>query len=346
MTTVDQFAQQIERDANPMLASLNINATQYPDKPTGTYTGFYELDNCIKFIYDGWYVVLTGIRGHGKTTWIRQLVLSAYFQNRKPFYFCGEEYSEKELVNLVKLLSKPDEIIASIDEFSDKVIYLPTRESFERNKKILDGKIKLSSYFDLEKIKRAMKADNKFKPIRYLVFDEMKRAYANGCRFFMLDNLMKLTSDAGDKNIFNAQLEVVDECLKFTRDYKTPVILVNHPNESGKTSAGRGEIVNGADAHFNIRRLMDEGETNKMRELLGDDCPIELKNEVSGYISILKGREDSTLGRLLPLTWDKERSALLSMTTKIDHNKTHAYWTKAYSRYSDDDIPDYDKQYK
>jgi len=270
----------------------------------GIPTGLIELDYRIGGFREGWYIVLTGSTGHGKTTLTRELVVSAAARKHKVFYFVGEESLETETRNMARIGAAPDEVEV-IPGLAGRKYYRPTEARYKKFQNALGDWITFISYYDIVNIIEEMQGMN----VETIVDMNIAEALRDGVRFFVLDNLSKLIEQDGNK-VFDAQRRIIRKIQRLCRKYNATVLLVTHPNKRGDAVGGISEIINHADCVLQIKRLLEED--NRSRYF--SQFPSTVAEKASGVLSIVKAREEGMLGKI-PLMWDPERGALLNVTT-------------------------------
>ena len=280
---------------------------QFKKTTVGAMTGFADLDYFIGGIRAGWYYVLSGATGHGKTTLVRQIVLALVQQKFKPYMFIGEESLLVELRNMARI-NATDAEINRVVGLAGRFYFEPTPERFEAFCAEMELKgLVAESYYDLTA--RASQI-GLHKPLYELVLMEMEAAYRKGSRVFIVDNLSRITEDFTGKQVFDAQKKAVNAIQKFVKKKNTPVILVTHPNKTGDQVSGISEIQNHADCVLYLRRFVED----KDRERYTKGMPFGIAADANGMLFVVKAREDGILGRV-PLQWDEKNGQLINLST-------------------------------
>ena len=81
----------------------------------GVLTGFVTHDYNDSGMKEGCLTLVTGVKGAGKTTFIRQVILACAFQKVKTYYFIGESSMSTEKRNLARLCASSGEITRTMN---------------------------------------------------------------------------------------------------------------------------------------------------------------------------------------------------------------------------------------
>ena len=292
----------------------------------GASTGFITHDRNDGGLKEGCITLVSGIRGHGKTTWIRQILVAVARQRIRSSYFIGESSMQEEKRAMVQLTCQPHQIFAR-ENLGGRVIYEPTQEAVEQFNKHFEGYI---SMCDTSSFRN--------KPIFKSLLDDMVLRAKGGTKIFVLDSLMVLCSKNGNE-VFTEQKYIMQMLSRFVKRFKAHVILVAHPNKGGVEISGATEIQNLADTIVRYARV----NPSEIENSIG--LPDYAFNDVTAVIFNEKVRNNGTRDPIF-LKWDVKRGAVIEMTMNRKAKEDLFYWSDCYSRMSDEDVPDYDKQYK
>lgn len=195
---------------------LNTDNIKINVKVEREYTNISELDYLLKGIEYGKLSLWSGITNHGKTTLMIQFAKECLKQNKKIFYFSGEQTSSEFKNYLyVGMCSK------------QQLDFIPD----EHNPKIYDvkPKDKVIDYFDNIYKNNLFVYDNETtnNTITNMI-KTMNFAYKQGVRIFFIDNFMQL--DNSEK--LEEQTRIVEMFKRFARDKNVIVNLVAHPRKT------------------------------------------------------------------------------------------------------------------
>lgn len=236
-------------------------------------TNIKEIDKVIHGMFHTQLVVLTGKRGNGKSTFMSQLVCEALEQNETVFIYSGElaDYHFKRWLDFQ--LAGSNHIVATDNEYGDKV-YSLADDTVEQINKWYRGK--------------AYIYDNSFIPedgeeLESLITTVEKVIIQYDVKFICIDNLMTAMEVITEQsNLYLAQSNFVGKLKKIALKYDVTVLLVAHPRkgdaEIGNDDvAGSSDITNKADIVMSYQRIDDNDDYN-------------------GRLSIMKNRNNN--GRL------------------------------------------------
>lgn len=215
-------------------------------------TGIKELDIYTRGIKQSELLVIAGDNASGKTTLVKQLMLSAVQQEKKVWVFNGEITPEIFKEDLYLQANGTEKLVRVEDlkvegEFDWKV----NDENYTKIDKWLSGKMKIFSSEE-----RAIEENIKKNMI--IAVTKMN------CFLFVIDNLSVITFPASQP-LHHMQGEFVVWCKEFARKYGVSVILVNHMTKSTDTTKktkgnikGSGIITDIADMVIAIHRNSDK----------------------------------------------------------------------------------------
>ena len=253
-------------------------------------TGYKVLDKILYGSLMGTFTILTGKSGGGKSTIANQLcVLSPLEQGYKTMIYSGE-LSSPQLKNwIIKPFAGLNHSFGWQKE-NMPMAFAVTKEakkaisSFYKNNIIL--------YNDEDNLSAAGTD----------ILSQMEYAYKRfGCKVFLIDNLMTVSTDNDDEDLWKSQKEFVKKLLKFTNKYKVNVTLVAHPKKPSKGEEPGVYSVHGASELVNL-----------CHRLLWVD---RLEKDPEGFdanIKIIKDRTTGQAGRECKLYYDKRTMRLYS----------------------------------
>lgn len=220
-------------------------------------TNIRELDRVTGGLIYGQLILLTGRRGHGKSTFMSQLICEALDQGESVFVYSGElpDYHFKRWLDLQ--LAGYSNLIQSVNEFGDLVYDIHP-----------DALARINEWY----AELAYIYDNNWMPENESECESVLQTVESavrqyGCRLVCVDNLMTAMDFSGDDdNIYTAQSRFVGALKRIATKYEAVVILVAHPRKtknggfSNDEVSGSGDITNKADVVLNYERTEDEEE--------------------------------------------------------------------------------------
>ena len=243
-------------------------------------------DIMYKFLF-GSVVLVTGMRGAGKSTMINQLfVCDPLDRGYDIFLYSGELYAPI-LKSWLERTMAGREHIKSIDSF----VHLVEEETLGKMRKWYSNRVWIYNEADNDAdriLEKAIATTRKY-----------------GVKVWVLDNLMTLDINADDRNINIKQKEFIVKLKSYACMYNVLIILVTHPRKlmSGAQLttddiAGSGDLGNMAHYIMSVRRFNDqekEGEADgrggykKGKEPINEDSEIRImKNRYTGKIGAAK----------------------------------------------------------
>ena len=284
-------------------------------------TGYHEIDSALGGgICFGQVCLLTGKRGHGKSTFMSNICANALEQDIGFFAYSGElaDYHFKRWLNCQ--LAGNDYMTADKNEFGDTVYTIDS----EANRKISEWYRGRAFIFDNGCLDVDSDEENK------AITDIVKEVAARrNVKLICIDNLMTAMDTVDDQNNLNlAQSNFVGELKKIAVKYDVAIILVAHPRKSGKDQqvdfdnddvAGSGDITNKVDIVMNYGRARD-----------GADHDSELsisKNRLAGTLRMGKNR--------IMLNYSAKTKRVVGMRELGKHYG----WEKGYADGSKIDVP-------
>jgi archaellum biogenesis ATPase FlaH len=241
--------------------------------------------------------LLTGKRNQGKTTFSRQLIIGAAKQNIKVFAWYGEGTKEMEKGYLARLVAKDDEIVTS-DNGYGRTIWSAGPEAERRYDETL-GKL-IDMY-----VKPLRLSIPVFKDLLSRMTDKARQ----GTRLFIIDNMMKLTSDQSDTN--SAQQRIISSLKEFCDYHEANIVLIAHPRkgDGDQSVSGAMEQENTADTILRFKRIFDQSSIADNKD---DFPPHELPNVTAVVINekVRDGGKDN----MMYMEFDHTRQANIEIT--------------------------------
>lgn len=272
-------------------------------------TGFKDFDEEIGGFYLGQFIILSGKRGEGKSTFLSQIIANVIDDGEKVFIYSGElanhqfKYwlylqvaGNENIINTNRELYLDKETIKKIDDWCHDKAY------------IFDNKIIDNKEIDLIKIIEET----------ILIYD---------VKMVCLDNLMTALIDNLENDYFRKQSKFVTELSKLSKKYNVIIILVAHPrktngNFSNDDVSGSGNVTNLADVVLNFGRATREEE------------------EEQGYNNYLCVTKNRLNGKLL--IDDRSLKIIYSFKSKRMQSKKYINCKKIYKCFLYDNLEDID----
>ena len=280
-------------------------------------TGIKRLDNLTGGFYPGQFVILTGERGRGKSTFASQLVVNAARDNVKSFIYSGEmpnaavkEWIERQIagpdgINLEVLPSGYEKThinamyLDDIAAWHEGMIYIYDTDALIN---IEDDGVEKDL---LGKVKKAI--------VQY------------GCRFIVIDNLMTALDDNLSFDIYRQQAIFVKKLKRMAVRFGVVILLVAHPKKAPKNSQGFEN-----DDVFGTSNI-----TNFADIILRYDVPSKKAQDADNRIlELTKGRRDGRKGKF-EMFYDFKSKRISDNKAKLDD----ALLAQVEFSELDDDIP-------
>lgn len=208
----------------------------------GVETGFGQIDKLIEKMYFGQLILLTGERGHGKSTLAMQFGARAVDAGVNTFFYSGElvdwmfkAWMERQMAgrrHINTIVSRDGErVFASVDG-----AILPRLEQWYQDKLYLynNALVEYEGGSLLNTIEMAI--------IR------------NGCKFLVIDNLMTAMNDDLGADLNRQQTRFVKELARIAKEHGVIILLIAHPKKIGKEQSFDNDDVSGSS---NITNLCD-----------------------------------------------------------------------------------------
>lgn len=224
-------------------------------------TNIPDIDRVIGGLVMGQVVLLTGKRGHGKSTFMSQMVCEALEQGENVLVYSGElaDYHFKRWVDYQ--LAGSENIGSYLNMFGD----------YEYT--IAEGVTqKISDWYR----GRAYIYDNNWLPDEGIEFESLtetieKTIRQYGTRVICVDNLMTALDVVSEKDqLYLAQSNFVGKLKKIAIKYDVVIILVAHPRKSNNEFSnddvsGSSDITNKVDVVMSYQRVEDDDCDSKVQ---------------------------------------------------------------------------------
>lgn len=260
------------------------------------YTNIKELDYLTKGIEYGKITIWTGVTNAGKTTLVTQFARECLLNNKKIFFFAGEQSASEFKNYLYITMCKHNEIEFKEDKHNPTI----------RDYKPIDSKIN--------------EFDNKFKNQIYLydnnnknhtlnsILKSMEYCISKGVRIFFIDNFMQIENTEK----LEEQTNIMEKIKQFAMRNNIIINLVVHPrkmlNRTSRLSlfdiSGSQNISNKASNIISIMRtdnLCKEDYETIKKELSKNFFDIE---ECNSVIEVLKTKGNG--GKMVGLKYNIE----------------------------------------
>ena len=278
------------------------------------YTNLNELDYLTKGIEYGKITIWTGVTNAGKTTMVTQFARECLLNNKKIFFFAGEQSASEFKNYLYITMCKPNEIDYTEDPHNKTI----------RDYKPIESKIK--------------EFDVKFKGMIYLydnnnknhtlnsILKSMEYCISKDVRIFFIDNFMQIENTEK----LEEQTNIMEKIKQFAMRNNIIINLVVHPrkllNRTARLSlfdiSGSQNISNKASNIISIMRTdnlsKDDYEMIK-KELEKNFYDIE---KCKSVIEVLKTKGNG--GKMLGLNYNSENKTYeeVGRDWNINQNKT------------------------
>ena len=260
------------------------------------YTNIKELDYLTKGIEYGKITIWTGVTNAGKTTMVTQFARECLLDNKKIFFFAGEQ-SASEFKNYLYITMCKQNEIEYIEDPNNKTIrdYKPIDSKIEEFDALFKNKIYLYDN------------DNKNHTINS-IFKSMEYCIKKGVRIFFIDNFMQIENTEK----LEEQTNIIEKIKQFAMRNNIIINLVVHPrkmlNRTSRLSlfdiSGSQNISNKASNIISIMRTdnlsKDDYETIK-NELTKNYFNIE---DCQSVIEVLKTKGNG--GKMVGLIYNSE----------------------------------------
>lgn len=290
--TINSIAK-LENANDELIEIQNIGKLEKNERE---YTNIKELDRLTKGIEYGSISLWSGITNSGKTTMMIQFARECIKNNKKIFFFAGEQSAEQFKNYLYVTMCEKRELEFVKDEHNEFIYDVKPK-----NEKIneLDEKYKDMVY--------VYNNDNEHHTIKSLI-KVMNMAIKKGVRIFFIDNFMQIDNTEKLEN----QTNIIEQIKQFTMRNKIILNLVVHPRKNSNYTAmlnlfdiaGTQNISNKASNIFNIIRtdiLNDDDKKYIGKILAKNNYDI---NYCDGVIEVLKTKGNDC--KMVGLNYNKE----------------------------------------
>jgi len=244
-------------------------------------TGFYDIDSALGGgICFGQVCLLTGKRGHGKSTFMSNIVANALDQDVGVFAYSGElaGYHFKRWLNCQ--LAGDNYMLTEKNEFGDDTYTIDPAIS----KRISEWYRGKAYIYDNGYVEDGEETEKLTDIVREV-------ASRRNVKLICIDNLMTAMETVNDQsNLYLAQSNFVGELKKIAVRYDVAIILVAHPRKRGKDEtefdnddvSGSSDITNKVDIVMNYARAKEGADY---------DCELEIsKNRLAGTLRMGTGK--------------------------------------------------------
>ena len=224
-------------------------------------TGYYEIDSALGGgICFGQVCLLTGKRGHGKSTFMSNICANALEQDLGIFAYSGElaNYHFKRWLNCQ--LAGNDYMVTGKNEYGDDIYTIDPAIS-KRISEWYRGKAYIYDY-------RIAEDDDEIETLTGVIKDVASR---RNVKLICVDNLMTAMDTVTEQsNLYLAQSNFVGELKKIAVKYDVAIILVAHPRKNGANESGfdnddvsgSGDITNKVDIVMSYGRASEGADHN------------------------------------------------------------------------------------
>lgn len=260
-------------------------------------TGITELDSVIGGYYFGQLILITGLRGDGKSTFASQEASIALHQNISCFAYSGELSGWYYKMWMNRQVAGPNNIM---QDTRTSEYYLTDRtlakvDEFYKNKGM--------TLFD-----NTVVGTDEYRGILDVIEQAIKK---NGSRALFIDNLMTAIDDDMSSDLYRAQSNFVKQLALFAKKYNVLIFLIAHPRKTSNAEftnddvAGSSNITNLVDVVLNYSREKPdkEGYVDENIRVLR-----VLKNRLTGKLN-LQG---------IRLKYDDASKRIASVNKKFD----------------------------
>ena len=219
---VQKLIEAINKDSQKKI--VNLADVQAETQLKERYKSFIpQLDTALNGFQMGQLTIWTGKSGHGKSTFISQMLIEAVEQGYKVFSYSGELKLET-FRNWLERQIAGEEHIGLIDdrEYGRKQTTM-TQEVLNGIRKWYDGKIYC---YDNRLIYENAEANS----VTNLLIEAILK---NGCRVFLIDNLMTCSfENTMQTDYYKAQSDFVGKLSYIAKAYNVHIHLVAHPRKT------------------------------------------------------------------------------------------------------------------
>jgi KaiC/GvpD/RAD55 family RecA-like ATPase len=260
---------------------------------SGFSSGFATHDFNDSGMKAGDLILLTGSRNQGKTTFSRQIVISAAQQGIKSLVWYAEADEGLEKGYLVRLVANSDEV-EKYDNGFGRTTWLANEDAQKRFNEEYENLI--SMYVKPVALEVPVFTD---------LMTRMRDSAKHGTRLFVIDNMMKLTADQA--NALDAQKRIIMELKDFAVRTDSTIILICHPRkgDGDQSISGALEQENTADTILRFSR--------KSAPKTPDAFPPHERTSITAMVSCEKIRNGGTMHPMF-FEFSQERQANIEIT--------------------------------
>lgn len=287
-------------------------------------TGLRELDNRLRGFYFGQLIVLTGVKGRGKSTLASQFAMFAIAQKINTFIYSGEMQDYQVQGWIERQIAGAENCETVVRPYSTLPEYFVKDEAVEDVARF---------YMDRAYIygNTVLNGNDEAATLTKII---PKAISQYNCKFIMLDNLM--TAISGDLNADENKLQTqfIKEIARIAKTYSVIVVLVAHPRKTSSNPKYQTQFTNDDIAgSANITNLADV-------VLRYDEGPTqEEKDESPRRIWTLKSRDTGLLDHKGFPVWYEDSSKRIS-DKKDDFNFNFDKYKKKSFGDSDSELPE------
>ena len=250
-----KYSKRLIPELDGVKQSSEIGTTEIKN---GLRTGYVTHDYNDNGLKDGGLTIVTGATGMGKTTYVRQIVISLAKQRISSGIFVGETTIKKEKSKFAKLCAEKGEIVAH-QGIAFNSVYIPSIQAIERYNKTLAKFIYMTDIVTLNA------GDN---IISKLLREMNKMVKFYSCKVFVIDNLMVVCQKDGPA-LFSEQKNIALKLKSFAENTNSHVILIAHPKKgcTDEQISGATETQNLSDTIIRYVRINDETKASLIKKM-------------------------------------------------------------------------------
>lgn len=278
------------------------------------YTKINQLDWLLKGLSYGYIYLWTGITNAGKTTLMTQICNEMLRENKKIFYFSGEQTAE-EFKNYLYVSMCNKEQVEYIADAKNK------------NIKDIVPKEQMVNYFDgIFKNQLFIYNNLITKNDSDTMISVMKEAVNRGIKIYFIDNFMQLDGS----EFLEQQTKIIEQFKRFALENKVIINLVAHPRKTQFSSArlnimdisGTQNIANKATGIITITRTdsLNDSDYDYCKLILGK-CNYNIE-KCDAFLEVLKSKGNGN--GCVGLKYDKEFKKYVE-APKMDEKEYQQY---------------------
>lgn len=287
----------------------------YSDDMPKIKTDIASLDNTIRGFAYGQLCILTGWSGDGKSNFATQLSVNIVSKGVRTLIYSGELSNDLVTEQISYIIAGAARITEVINPDGDIC------------RRLVDENVTKNAIREWMRDKGLYIWEDI--PIKTDSTDENETAHfiqqleytiqALDCRFVVLDNLMTLLSVGDDKDVYQAQTNLIKKLKTIAQQLKIVIMLVAHPRKAPTSSreltqdsiSGTKDIVNLADMVLAYTRHNDDGKEAYARRLN------VLKNRLKGIL--LEGKKG------VYLCYDSKSNRICENKSGVEHDYLDGY---------------------